>query len=152
MFKTGEASIVQCTSMKISIFTISPCIIFVQYTAGVRYIGGCSVHWGDVQYIGGISLSTPEVFSTLKDIMSIPGSVQYSGGIPSVQRGDTMMSVGDIMSTAGVFSTLGGYHDECGRYHEYTRACSENWGFHTNSIVFPMTFPHIYHDLPLVYS
>ena len=30
----------------------------------------------------------------------------------------------------------------------YTGGCSVHWGFHTNSIVFPMTFPHIYHDIP----
>ena len=35
-----------------------------------------------------------------------------------------------------------------GEYHEYARGCSVHWGFHTNSIVFPMTFPHIYHDIP----
>ena len=67
--------------------------------------------------------------------------------------GGTMMSVGDIMSTAVGFSTLGGhheytgrYHDEFGRYHEYTGGCS----VHTNSIVFPMNFSHIYHDIHLV--
>ena len=52
------------------------------------------------------------------------------------------------MSTVGVFSTLrgyhkytGGYHDECGGYHEYIGGCSVYWGFYTNSIVFPKTFP-----------
>ena len=31
--------------------------------------------------------------------------------------------------------------------------CSVHWSFHINSIVFPMTFPHIYHEPPLpVYS
>ena len=30
-----------------------------------------------------------------------------------------------------------------GGYHEYTGGCSVHWGFHTNSIVFPMTSPHI---------
>ena len=65
-------------------------------------------------------------------------------------------------------STAGGYHDECGGYHEYSGGCSVHWGdtmmsvggyleytggcsvhwdFHTNSIVFPMTSPHIYHDI-----
>ena len=60
-----------------------------------------------------------------------------------------MMSVGGYLSTAGGVqytggipcSTLGGYHDECGGCHEYTGGCSIHWGFHTNSIVFPMTFP-----------
>ena len=75
--------------------------------------------------------------------------------------GDTMMHVGDIMSKAGVFQYTGGYHDECegyhdecrdtmstlgcGGYHEYTGGCLVHWAFHTNSIVFPMTFPDIYH-------
>ena len=45
--------------------------------------------------------------------------------------GDTMMSVGDIMSTPGDV---------------------QHWGFITNSVVFPMTFPHIYHDSPPLYS
>ena len=36
----------------------------------------------------------------------------------------------------GMFSTLGGYH-------EYTRGCSVQWGFHTNSIVVPITSPYI---------
>ena len=38
------------------------------------------------------------------------------------------------MSTAGGVQYTGGYHDECG-------GISVHWGFHTNSIVFPMTFP-----------
>ena len=32
-----------------------------------------------------------------------------------------------------------------GAYHEYTGRRSVHWGFHTNSIAFPVTFPHIYH-------
>ena len=32
--------------------------------------------------------------------------------------------------------------------YECTKGCSVHWGFHTNSIVFPITFPHIYHDIP----
>ena len=51
------------------------------------------------------------------------------------------MSVGHIMSTPGVFSTLGDTMMSVERYHEYTGECSVHWGFHTNSIVFPMTFP-----------
>ena len=35
-----------------------------------------------------------------------------------------------------------------GRYLEYTGGCSVHWGFHTDSVVFPMTFPNIYHDIP----
>ena len=58
------------------------------------------------------------------------------------------MSVGDIMSTLGVVQYTGGYHDECGGYHEYTGVCSVHQGFNTNLIVFPMTFLHIYHDIP----
>ena len=64
--------------------------------------------------------------------------------------GYTVMSVGDIISTVGGVQYTGGYHDECGGYHEYTRGSLVHWGFHTNSIVFPMTFPHIYHDIPHV--
>ena len=55
-----------------------------------------------------------------------------------------------------MFSTLGDTIEYTGGlqytrgYHEYTGECSVSWGFHTNSIVFPMTFPHIYHDIPRV--
>ena len=77
-------------------------------------------------------------------MMSVGGYHEYSGGC-SVHSGDTMSTLGDtIMSLGG--------------YHEYTRGCSVHWGFHTNSIVFPMTFstfimisPKCTHDIPLVY-
>ena len=52
-----------------------------------EYIGGCSVHRGDVPYIGGM-------FRT-------------SGGC-SVHRGDIMMNVGDTMSTSGDVQYIGG--------------------------------------------
>ena len=45
-------------------------------------------------------------------------------------------------------STAGGYDDECGEISLVHRGSSVHWDFHTNSIVFPMTFPHIYHDIP----
>ena len=61
-------------------------------------------------------MSTPGVFSTLGDTMSI--------------LGDTMSTLGDNMSVGDI------------RVHR---------GFHTNSIAFPMNFPHIYHDIPPVY-
>ena len=35
-----------------------------------------------------------------------------------------------------------------GGYHGYTGGCSVHWGFDTNSVVFPMTFPHIHYDIP----
>ena len=44
----------------------SPCIMFVQYTGGVQYNGGCSVHQG-------------EIMSTVGDIMSTLRGVQYTG-------------------------------------------------------------------------
>ena len=59
-----------------------------------------------------------------------------------------MNALGGVQYTGDTMSTLEGYHDECGGYHEYTRGCSVHWGFHTNSVVFPMTFPHVYHDIP----
>ena len=87
-------------------------------------------------------------------------SVQYTGGVQYSWNGktclvDVTLSVkslitlynvcavhwGDIMSTAGVFSTLGGTMTSVGGYHEYSGGCSVHCGFHTNSIVFPMTFP-----------
>ena len=51
-------------------------------------------------------------------------------------------------------STLTDTMMSVGGYHEYTRGCSVHWGIHTNSIVFPMTSPHISdilqctHDIP----
>ena len=79
--------------------------------------------------------------------------------------GDTV-SVGDIMSTARGVQCAGGYYEYSGEdtmmsvggYHEYTGRCSVYCCFHANSIVFPMTFPHIYYDIfqctehPPVYS
>ena len=94
---------------------------------------GCAVHWkmlitlGEYHWVHrgcsvhwGDIMSTLGVFSTVGDTMSTPGGAQYTGG----------------------------YHDECRGYHEYSEECSVHWGFHTNSIVFPMTFPNIYHDIP----
>ena len=68
------------------------------------------------------------MFSTL-------GGYHENTGECSVQWGDTMSTLGDTMMSVG-------------GYHEYTRGCSVQWGFHTNSIVFAMTLPHIYHDIP----
>ena len=60
--------------------------------------------------------------------------------------GDTMMSVGDIMSTLGDVQYTGGCSVHWGMFStlgdvQYTGGCSVHWSFHTNSIVFPMTFP-----------
>ena len=54
-------------------------------------------------------------------------------------------------------STPGGYHEHTREYHDECGdiivhwgmfgGCSVHWGFHTNSVVFPMTLPHIYHDI-----
>ena len=53
-----------------------------------EYTRGCSVHWGDTMSTPGFTMmsvgdimSTLGVFSTLGDIMSTPGGVQYSGGL-----------------------------------------------------------------------
>ena len=56
---------------------VSPCIMCVQY------IGGCSVHWGDImstsrgyhEYIGDIMMNVGDTMSTSED-------VQYIGGMP----------------------------------------------------------------------
>ena len=88
----------------------------------------CAVHRG--------LCSTPGVFSTLRNIIEYTGGVQYSE-----YTGRYHDECGGIMSTAGCVQYTGGYHDECGGCHEYTRGCSVHWGFHTNSIVFLITFP-----------
>ena len=72
----------------------------------------CAVHRGCAVH--------PGMFSTLRDVS------EYTRGC-SVQWGDTMSSQGDTMMSVG-------------EYHKYTGGCSVHWGFHTNSIVFPMTF------------
>ena len=54
-----------------------------------EYIRGCSVHRGDImmnvggyhEYIGGCSVHRRDTTSTLGDIMSTSGDVQYIGGI-----------------------------------------------------------------------
>ena len=53
----------------------------VQYNGGVQYNGRCSVHQGDI-------------ISTVGDIMSILGGVQYTGDIMSTP-GDIMINVGE---------------------------------------------------------
>ena len=53
-----------------------------------EYIGGCSVHWGDImmnvggyrEYIGGCSVHRRDTIHQ-GDIMSTSGDVQYIGGI-----------------------------------------------------------------------
>ena len=65
-----------------------PCIMCVQYTRGVHYIGGCSVHWGNI-------MSTSGVLNTLEGTMSA-----------SARR--------DIMNTLGDVQYIGGYDDACG--------------------------------------
>ena len=107
----------------------------------VQYTRGCAVYWG-------ISFSTPGVFSTLGDIMITLGDTMSTAGGYHDECGDIMSTPGGVQYIGGYYEYTGGYHNECGRYHEYTRGCSVHWGFHTDSIVFPMTFPHIYHDIP----
>ena len=81
----------------------------------------CAVHRGMFSVHWGISLSTLGVFST-------PGGYpEYTGGC-SVHRGNNI-------------STSEGYHDECGGLFNTP-------GFPHKCNVFPMTFPHIYHDIP----
>ena len=54
-----------------------------------EYIGGCSVHRGDImmnvggyhEYIGGCSVHRRDTMSTSGDIVSTSGDVQYIGGI-----------------------------------------------------------------------
>ena len=109
-----------------------------------------------VQYIGGIPwVHRGDIMSTSEDI------IMYVGGIPWVHRGDIM-------------STSGGYHDACGGYHEYIGRCSVHRGlpwvrrgvimstsggcheyigvFNRNWKVFTNLLPHMYHDIPPMYS
>ena len=59
-------------------------------SGGVRYIGGCPVHLGDI-------------------MMHVGGYHDCIGGC-SVHRGDTMSTLGDTMSTSGdIMSTSGGF-------------------------------------------
>ena len=61
----------------------------------VKYIGGCSVHRGDIMTTSG----------GYHDY--IGGYHEYIGGC-SVHRGDIMMNVGDTMSTSGDVQYIGG--------------------------------------------
>ena len=75
----------------------------------VQYIGGCSVHRGDImstsggyhEYIGGCSVHWGDIMMYVEDIMSTSGDVQYIGGYHeyiggcSVHRGDIMIHVGE---------------------------------------------------------
>ena len=87
-----------------------------------------------------LSMATPHnvcavhlrMFCRLGDIIEYTRGVQYNGGCTEY---------------------IGGYRDECGGYHEYTGKGDVSYtggiprGFHTNSVVFPMIFPRIYHDI-----
>ena len=61
----------------------------VWYIGGVQYIKGRLVHWG-------CSVHQGDRRSTLGDIMSTSGDVQYIRGIPSVHWGDIMSTSGDV--------------------------------------------------------
>ena len=78
--------------------------------------------------------------------MSTPGGVQYSGGHHEYggEYHDDCGGYHEYSGAVGVQYTdeyTGRYHDECGGYHEYAGRCSVHCGFHTHSIVFPITFP-----------
>ena len=64
--------------------------------------------------------STVGVFSTVGDILSTVGGVQYRGGYLEYR--------GDIMSTVGGVQYRGGYLEYRGGYHEYRGGCSVPWG------------------------
>ena len=72
--------------------------------------------------------------------MSTLEGVQY--------RGYHEYSGGDIVSMPE------GYHEYNGGYHEYTGGggCSVHRGFSYKFNCFPNDLPHIYHDIPPVYS
>ena len=53
-----------------------------------EYIGGCSVHRGDI-------------------MIHVRGYHEYIGGIPLVHRGDIISTSGDIMSTLGDVQYIG---------------------------------------------
>ena len=65
---------------------------------------------------------------------------------------DTMMGVGGYQEYNGMDTMM-----SAGGYHEYPSGCSVHWGFHTNSVVFPMTSPtfimisSLFTHIPLVY-
>ena len=68
----------------------APCMMSVQYTRGVQYTGRCSVHRGVImstvggyhEYTGGCSVHWGLTMMSVGDIMSTPGDVQYTGGLP----------------------------------------------------------------------
>ena len=58
--------------------------------------------------------------STVGDILSTVGGVQYRGGYHD--------KCGDILSTVGVFSNVGDIMSTVGGYLEYRGGCSVPWG------------------------
>ena len=102
---------------------------------------------GDVQYTGDVPHTL--VFSTPDGYHLVPWEC-------SVHWRDIISTVGGYheytVHQRDTMSTSMRYHDECEGYHEYKGGCSVHRGFHTNFIVFPMTLPHINHDIPSVYT
>ena len=78
-------------------------------SGGVQYIGGCSVHLGDIM--------VHRADSVHRGVFSTSGGVHTSGchewGI-SVHRGDIMSTSGDIQYIGDIMMNVGGYHEYIG--------------------------------------
>ena len=109
----------------------------VQYSGDItEHTGGCSVQWGYHEYSG--------------DVQYSGGYYEYSGGYHD-QCGGYLSTLGVFSTLGETMSTLGDTMMSVGGYCQYTGGCSVHWGVYTNSIVFLVTFPHIYHDILPVY-
>ena len=132
----------------------------------VRYCGGCSVPWG-CSVLGGISwVPWGDIMSTVGDILSTMGGVQYRGDILSTVGvfstvGDIMSTVGVILSAVGDVQYRGGISWCTWGYHEYRGGCSVPWGENLLLFEYPTVLntphgnhdiPHMYHDIPPRYS
>ena len=57
--------------------------IYTLYTLGdVQYIGGSSVHRGDIMSTSGMFSASGDIMMNVGDTMSTSEDVQYIGGIP----------------------------------------------------------------------
>ena len=76
--------------------------------------------------------------STVGDILSTVGGVQY--------RGDIMINVGDILSTVGVFSTVGDSRVPWAPRYSNFKGWYPPTVLNTPTVL--MISPHVHHDIP----
>ena len=99
----------------------------VQYTGGVQYNGGCSVHRGDIM-------------STVVDVMSTLGGVQYTGGYHDKCGGRSLRKHLNLYGNPGVLNMSQCTHDIPHTHHGIPQC--------THGIPQCTEHPHCTHDIP----